>query len=113
MTLTSAAVAETPWANRAMNPNFAASRYRNFRREGLPGPYSCPARWLTRFFTVSSIQLQACRHSVFTSGWLGLGGNTTGTGRDSMLTVTLREVPRLKIGEGRARRGNTRWQTLP
>src|SRR5262249_54184287 len=105
MTLTSAAVAETPWANRAMNPNFAASRYRNFRREGLPRPYSCPERRPTRLFMC--LLHASLRHSVFTSGWLGLGGNTTGTGRDSVLIVTLREVPPLKIGEGRAGRGNT------
>ena len=37
----------------------------------------------------------------------------TWTGWDSVLIVTLREVPPLKSGDGRAGRGNTTWPNLP
>jgi len=59
------------------------------------------------------LQMQACGIAFSRPAGLDWAGMPTGTGRDSVLIVTLREVPPLKIGEGRAPRGDTTWPTLP
>src|SRR4051794_20836981 len=76
-TLTSAAFAATPGANRAMKAMFAASRCEDCRREGLPGRCSGPEKSQTRFF-MGLFHTQTCCVAFSPPDGLDWTGTTLG-----------------------------------